>query len=188
MNIYFTQKEVIFMENCVKTILYTYPKLKTLEEDYGQHIENKAVLSHRYHGDPCELVEYIAGEILKKRKLEWLKKELDCLFDKLSEEEYLLLSIRYFGKISRAKNEGKKLDGAKEFLEKYHWSERSYYRKQGRVLKKMGAEINRIGITKEVFEKEYLQFEFFKMVYRFLKAKKKKMDTPRERAIVSMLN
>jgi tmRNA-binding protein len=188
MNIYFTQKEVIFMENCVKTILYTYPKLKTLEEDYGQHIENKAVLSHRYHGDPCELVEYIAGEILKKRKLEWLKKELDCLLDKFSEEEYLLLSIRYFGKISRAKNEGKKLDGTKEFLEKYHWSERSYYRKQGRVLKKMVAEINRIGITKEVFEKEYLQFEFFKMVYRFLKAKKKKMDTPRERAIVSMLN
>ena len=77
------------MENCVKAILYTYPKLKALEEDYGQHIENKAVLSHRYHGDPCELAEYIAGEILKKQRLAWLKSQLDSLFDKLSEEEYL---------------------------------------------------------------------------------------------------
>ena len=181
------------MENCVKAILYTYPKLKALEEDYGQHIENKAVLSHRYHGDPCELAEYIAGEILKKQRLAWLKSQLDSLFDKLSEEEYLLLSIRYFGKISRAKKEGKnpnsvRLDGAKELLEKYNWSEGSYYRKQERVLKKMVAEINRIGINKEVFEKDFLQFEFLRAVYRFLNAKRKKFDTPRERAIVSMMN
>ena len=180
------------MENCVKAILYTYPKLKLLEEDYGQHIENKAVLSHRYKGDPCELAEYIAGEILKRRKLVWLKTQLDQLFSNLSEEEYLLLSIRYFGKISRAKKEerkdGAKIEGAKELLEKYHWSERSYYRKQERVLKKMVAEINRMGINKEVFEKEFLQFEFLRAVYRFLKAKMKKIDTPRERAIVSMMN
>lgn len=176
------------MENCVKAILYTYPKLKALEEDYGQHIENKAVLSYRYLGNPCDLAEYIAEEICKKRKLAWLKEQLDEVFDKLSEEEYLLLSIRYFGKISRAKNERACREGAKELLEKYHWSERSYYRKQGRVLKKMIAEVNRIGINKEVFEKEYLQFEFFKAVYRFLNAAKKKIDTPRERAIVSMMN
>ncbi|MBR2341828.1 MAG: hypothetical protein IKA72_05420 [Clostridia bacterium] len=176
------------MENCVKAILYTYPKLKMLEEAYSQHIENKAVLSYRYRGDPCELVEYIAEEILKKQKLAGLKRELDCLFDKLSEEEYLLLSIRYFGKISRAKNENVKADGAKELIEKYHWSERSYYRKQARVLKKMIAEINRIGITKEVFEKEYLQFEFLKMVYRFLNSKKKIINAPKERAVMNMMN
>ena len=181
------------MENCVKAILYTYPKLKGLEEDYGQHIENKAVLSYRYLGDPSALAEYIAGEILKKQRLAWLKNQLDCLFSKLSEEEYLLLSIRFFGKISRAKAENEKLDrfeldGAKDLIEKYRWSERSYYRKQARVLKKMIAEINRIGITKEVFEKEFLEFEFLRAVYRFLGAKRKKFDTPRERAIVRMLN
>ena len=176
------------MENCVKAILYTYPKLKILEEDYGQHIENKAVLSYKYMGDPCALAEYIASEICKKRKLAWLKEELDQVFDKLSEEEYLLLSIRYFGKISRAKNERSRMESAKELLEKYHWSERSYYRKQNRVLKKMVAEINRIGINKEVFEKEYLEFEFLRAVYRFLNASKKKINTSRERAIVSILN
>ena len=172
----------------MKAILYTYPKLKALEEDYAQHIENKAVLSYKYIGDPSVLAEYIAGEICKKRKLAWLKEELDQVFNRLTEEEYLLLSIRYFGKISRAKNERAKIDTAKELLEKYQWSERSYYRKQNRVLKKMIAEVNRIGINKEVFEKEYLQFEFLRAVYRFLNASKKKINTPRERAIVSILN
>ena len=90
------------MENCVKAILYTYPKLKAMEEDYGQHIENKAVLSYRYRGDPCELAEYIAGEILKKRRLAWLKNKLDCLFDQLSEEEYQKkLSLAIFLSVSK---------------------------------------------------------------------------------------
>ena len=186
------------MENCVKAILYTYPKLKAMEEDYGQHIENKAVLSYRYRGDPSTLAEYIAGEILKKRRLAWLKNKLDCLFDQLSEEEYLLLSIRYFGKIGLAKceargnvgakGEQKMIEGENELIEKFHWSERSYYRKQARVLKKITAKIQGIGISKEVFEREFLEFEFLRAVYRFLNSKRKKFDTPKERAIVRMMN
>ena len=135
---------------------------------------------------------------MKKRRLAWLKNKLDCLFDQLSEEEYLLLSIRYFGRISLAKSEArgnvgakgdvKMPDGAKELFEAFHWSERSYYRKQERVLKKITAKIQGIGITKEVFEREFLEFEFLRAVYRFLNSKRKKFDSPKERAIVRMMN
>jgi hypothetical protein len=103
---------------------------------------------------------------------------LDKLFQKLSEEERLLLQVRYFGKIRRAKNGERECFSEitkslkQEVVEKFRWSERSYYRKQNRLLKKLIAEFNRIGLNKESFEKEWLHYEFLRAVYRFLEKKK----------------
>ena len=186
------------MENCVKAILYTYPKLKAIERDYGEHIENKAVLSYRFKGAAENLVEELAEQVLRKRRLAKLKEDLDKLFAELSEEERLLLEIRYFGKIRKAKEEGRQgkredFAEAKEAEEKraaiarMNWSERSYYRKQNRLLKKIVSAFNRLGLTKEVLEKEYLQYEFLRAVYRFLRSGDKKIVAPRERALVRLL-
>jgi hypothetical protein len=177
------------VENCVKAILYTYPKLKNFEKDYEEHIENKAILSYRYKGATENVVEYIAEEILRKRRLAMLKETLDKIFSKLTEEEKTLLAIRYFGKIRKAKTpkEQKDFSESKGTGANFQWSERSYYRKQNRLLKKLVAEFCRVGLTKERIEKEYLCFEFLKAVHRFLSVSGKRIVAPRERALVRFL-
>ncbi len=173
------KRTVIKMENCVKAVLYTYPKLNIIEKDYEDHIQNRAILSYRYKGSVENLTEYLAGEVIRRHRLAELKKDLESLFQTLSEEEILLLQLRYFGKIRRAKNGEKESFSdvtrslKQEVVEKLRWSERSYYRKQNRLLRKLIAEFNRIGLNKESFEKEWLHYEFLRAVYRFLEKKKK---------------
>ena len=92
------------------------------------------------------------------------------------------MKIRYFGKIRKAKNGGKskatdeltEVNSVRDGTEKKLWSERTYYRKQERLLKKLMAKFNEIGLTKEVFMEELLEYEFLRMVYRFLTVKSKK--------------
>lgn len=167
------------MENCVKAVLYTYPKLRVIERDYEEHIQNRAILSYRYKGSVESLTEYLAEEVIRRHRLADLKRALDKVFECLTEEEKLLLQLRYFGKIRRMKNGEKEnfSDVTKqlkqEVVENLHWSERSYYRKQNRLLKKLIAGFNRVGLTKESFENEWLEYEFLKVSYRFLERKKR---------------
>ena len=191
------KSEVRKLENCVKAILYTYPKLKSIERDYGEHIENRAVLSYKFKGAAESLVEELAEDVLRRRKLAKLKEELDKLFAGFSEEERLLLQIRYFGKIRKAKEEGrtrkredfpeaKAAEEKREIIGQLNWSERSYYRKQNKLFKKIVAAFVRLGLTKEVLEKDYLQYEFLRVVYRFLRSGDRKIIAPRERALVRL--
>jgi hypothetical protein len=168
------------MENCVKAVLYTYPKLRIIQKDYEEHIQNRAILSYRYKGSVESLTEYLAQEVIRRHRLADLKNNLDKIFQNLTDEEKLLLQLRYFGKIRRAKN-GEKENFSEvtkalkqEFVESLKWSERSYYRKQNRLLKKLVAEFNRVGLNKESFENEWLDYEFLRAVYRFLERKSKR--------------
>ena len=60
--------EVSCLENYVKVVLYAYPILKNVGQDYQQHIQNKALLSYKSEALAERLVEYIAEEIINKRK------------------------------------------------------------------------------------------------------------------------
>ena len=57
------------MENYLKTVLYAYPLLATVGEDYAEHIRNKAVLSYHSSRSTENLAEYLAQEILRKNDL-----------------------------------------------------------------------------------------------------------------------
>ena len=85
------------MENYAKVILYAYPLLKTVGDDYAEHIRNKAVLSYNSPLTTERLAEYLTQEIVCKNALEWLKTTVESLMDRLTEEERTLLDIRYFG-------------------------------------------------------------------------------------------
>ena len=110
------------MENYVKVILYGYPLLKTVGEDYEAHVRNKAVLS--YYSPAEKLAEYLAEEILEMRRLVWLKGTVEEILGRLQEEECELVSMRYFGQIKRLRSFLKKK------AEEEGWSERKYFRKQ----------------------------------------------------------
>ena len=130
------------MENYLKTVLYAYPLLKTVGEDYEQHIRNKAVLSYDGKWDTLRLAEYLAEEILQKNRLEWLKGVVERVLDK------------------RRKGE----DGFSA------WSDRKYFRMQQRTGEKVGAMLKTYGVTKSKFFDEFASFSMIQKVHSFVES------------------
>ena len=54
------------LEEFVKAVLYAFPVLEEMEEEYETHIRNKAVLSYKSQLPTEELAEYIVKEIIEK--------------------------------------------------------------------------------------------------------------------------
>lgn len=163
------------MENYAKVILYAYPLLKTVGQDYEEHIRNKAALSYLNSTTAERLAEYIAGEILEMRRLEWLKAKVEQVLEKLDETERTLLSIRYFGKRKKIKalvNANGK------------WSERNYFRRQKRLSEKVGEMLRVYGVTEELFLSDYAALDLFKKIYRFVQeGKDRKVSADERRAL-----
>lgn len=140
-------------------MLYAYPLLKTVGEDYEKHILNRAVLSGGSSISAERLAEYLAAEILDMRRLEWLKGKIESVVQRLDEPEQTLLSIRYFGKTKRLKALIKQ--SAK-------MSERNYFRRQKRLSEKVGAMLYMQGVTEDVFLKDFAQMDIFQKIYKFV--------------------
>lgn len=140
-------------------MLYAYPILRELEEAYGAHIKNKAVLSYKYFA-PCEgLVEYIASEVTKRDKLMWLESVLNGVVDKLDETERALLRLRYFRK---------RKDLPTENVKNKKWSESTYFRMQNRLVKRVENLLKREGLTEQVFDEWFAPMQAFRYVCAYL--------------------
>ena len=146
------------MENYLKTVLYAYPLLKTVGNDYAEHIRNKAVLSYNSPRTTENLAEYLAEEILRKNNLLWLKGAIEGVLKRLDDTERALIEMRYFGK--------KKIPLHKEGEQP--WSERKYFRRQQRVGEKVGGMLTVAGVTREFFETRLQGVELIRKVQRFV--------------------
>ncbi len=155
------------MKEYAKAVLYAYPLLKTVGADYEEHIKNKAVLSYFTPQGAYKAAEYLAGEILEMRKLEWLKSKVEEALRKLTETERALIAARYFGKRRKAADKP--------------WTERTYFRKQLRLGEKIAGLLTLSGLTEGVYEKEFAQMETFRKIERCLRAGKDKKISARER-------
>ena len=155
------------VKNYVKAVLYGYPLLKTVREDYQAHIENKAALSVRTDKSAFELAVELAKEVCEKQDLEWLKGCVEKALDMLTDVEKTLIAARYFGKRRKIK---KPLPSASELpkTEIAAWSERKYFRFQNRLSEKVGVILKRLGLTEEVFEKKFAKTDIFEKIYRFV--------------------
>jgi hypothetical protein len=159
------------MEAFVKAVLYAYPTLGELIDRYGVHIKNKAILSALDMRPAERTAEYIAEEIARKRRLEWLFGCIQRAFAKLTEVERKLLERRFF---KRRKSESTDVGQ----------SERTYFRLQNRAGRKLQRLLVGEGVTREVFEREFAPQEFFKRVYEFVKKERRQVaaDTTGRRA------
>ena len=151
-----------FLKNYAKVIWHVYPFLKAVVKDYEEHIRNKAVLSFESRTTAERLAEYIAGEIIVKERLQALKWKLDGVVDTLDETEKKLLAIRYFGK-RKLLCEFLKNDGG------VAWSERKYFRRQNKLCEKLGEALTGVGLTEEVYLREFAHLHIFKKIAEFLK-------------------
>ena len=155
------------MENYIKTVLYAYPLLKTVGEDYAAHIRNKAVLSYNSRFTTEKLAEYLAEEILRKNSLVCLKEKIDSVLHKLSDMERELIAVRYFGKRNAKAGLDKPLDDK-------GWNERKYFRFMQRLSEKIGGMLKVAGVTREFFEGELLPIEVIGKIHRFVEEGKEK--------------
>ena len=158
------------MKNYAKVIMYVYPLLGTVEKDYEEHIRNKALLSYDNTTTARRLAEYLAEEILCMRKLEWLKGKVEELLNALSDEERTLVCIRYFGQRKKIKA----LRGERANGEKGAFSERSYFRRQARLGQKLGALLEKAGLSEEVYKRELVGVDIVKKIHNFVEAGKDK--------------
>ncbi len=164
------------MKEYAKIILYAYPLLATVERDYEEHIRNRAILSYGDRWNAQQTAEYLAGEIICMRRLEWLKARLSEVFAKLTDEERVLVKIRYCGKSKKSRSE--KNEAEQRIAT---WTERTYFRRQARLGEKLGALLTLAGVTEEVYLNEFSQMEMFEKISRYLSAKKEGKISARER-------
>ncbi len=133
-------------DDYVKAILYAYPALDEIGDAVGVSAENKALLSYR---DPHS-AEEVAGNILKdfaaKRALFQLCRLVDDMLENCTREELYLFEYKYFRR--KKVLQGKFADFA------LCCSERSYFRKQNRLLKKAAEHFAKNGWSRERFLEE----------------------------------
>ena len=157
--------------NYVKATLYAYPQMERIGKSYGEHIANRAILSHNGRVATEKLMVYLAEEIEEKRKIERLKVVLDKILSTLSTEEKLLLDIRYFGKMEQAKRIFASIKAGLaqgEYAKIPIFSERTYFRRQSALLKKIASRLKAQGVDKEEFLKEYAGLDGIGHIYRYL--------------------
>lgn len=169
------------MESYIKALLYIYPRLGKIGEDYGEYIKNRALRSYVYKGGTEALCEQLAGEIVKKRRTGELKELLDGVLENLTEGERFLLEVRYFGRKSRL------AAYSEQTAAEACGSERSYYRRQERLIGKVGRLIKRAGLTEEAFMRDYGDFDWLISVCRYIDEGKEKGASARESALLSFM-
>ncbi len=176
------------MEMRVKTALYAYPQLDRIGREYEEHIKNRAILSYGSKMATEKLTEYIAEEIVRRRSVERLKEELSRIVDGLTEEEKWLLDARYFGKVDRLKRlfAAQKVGLCKVTIKP--WCERTYYRKQARLLKKIVSLLKARGIDEALFDNEYLDIEYLALIYQYLMSGKEIGCSKKESAFLAFLS
>ncbi len=169
------------MKKYVKVVLYAYPVLKTIGEEYQIHISNKALLSYKSQKSAEELFEYLAREIICKQRLEWLKKLVDGVIDGLDQTEKALLYLRYFSPCKSRKKEMEK--GNEEvFSAIKNWSDSTYFRRQNKLGEKMEALFYNVGFCEEIYQKDFAFIDVFQAVTRFLDGKGEEKIRKKERA------
>lgn len=172
---------MIDLEKYVKAILYAYPFLGTVEKEYGQHIENMAVLSYRSNKSGERLIEAIADEIVTKDKLLRLREKTDAALRTLSAAERTLIAIRYFGLEKKMKSLGREKRGGYQ-----PWSESRYFRMQARLVKRVGEQLALQGVTASAFNEEYADMELFERIFAYMSRREENLMSVREKRWLRM--
>lgn len=150
------------MKEYLKAVLYAYPLLKTVGKDYEEHIRNKALLSYESPMTTERLTEYIAGEIVCKEELEWLKAKIDGVLERLSDVERTLLGIRYFGKRKKIRDflpkKGAKGTGVRG------WTKYTYFHRQKRLEEKVAAMLTAAGMSERTYRERFAEIDIFRKI------------------------
>lgn len=145
-----------------KVILYVYPKIDKIVKDYDGIIKAQASACFSYESaEKC--AERIAEYILLKNSFLVLKDGISDILERFTYEELYLLEYKYFRRKKKLEGEFKDF----EFL----CNERTYFRKQARLLEKVNAQLIKEGFDETWFKENFSNCEF--MTYALKKLSQK---------------
>ncbi len=137
-------------DNYTRTILYAYANIDAVKEQIDDFVERKALSSINDFSPCIEQCEKMLEYTAQKVALIELKGFVDRVLKKLSVYEIDCLEYKYFKRKS------------KEYFIGFDYESRAYFRKQVRLIKKIGEYFDGIGLTDVWFEKNCLNTNFFK--------------------------
>ncbi len=147
--------------NYAKTMLYAYPFIDSFVKRLEEKILNKAINS-MYDISPCE--EQGANILVlsgRKEDLQYMKHLVELMIMKFPREDFDYFDYKYFN--IRPKQEYKK---------KLKF-DRTYYRKQDKLLNKFALILSAIGGSNEWFEDLFLSIPYIKNIYKKVLAMQK---------------
>ena len=156
------------LKEYVKAVLYAYPLLKNVDEEYGEYVKTKAVLSYRKNAPTFEIATDIATQIVERDNLLWLKERVEKVLLKLTPSERELVESRYF---KPSKKEKTRLVEAG-----CSWSERKYFRMQNRLGEKLEKRLEKAGVDENTFIRYFATVDIFRMVQRYVARDRRKME------------
>lgn len=158
------------MEKYIQAVLYAYPYLKETANAYGAHIQTKALFSCDGQMEVEKLVEYLAEEILQKRRLLWLEKVIDDTLEECNRWERALLDSLFFKRHFRSQ---RLRDKERERLVALELDRKRSIERDN-CLMKVQYKLQRAGITKELFEKELIPIPLIQKYARIVLKKREK--------------
>lgn len=150
-----------------KSVLYSYPHLSDLADQFDQSVERKALNSMTNYSPCIFQCEEILSLTEQKKSVLLLWLVMKKIILKLSNEEMLYLDYKYFKKMP------------KEVYDNFDTSSRNYFRKQVKLAEKVANLLEKEGVTDTVYQEKYLAIDFFKEMLKRVneleeKAKKNK--------------
>lgn len=146
----------------LKVLLYGYSKMDMLAESVEEGARVSAKLSFRNYGNVLTLAEKIATEMFVSERLQAWKHALDECLCQADQEELFLLEYKYFRRKKVLANH------FSDWVADY--SERSYFRKQNDLLRRLASKLAAHGYTEEAFFNDFAKFMPFMRVYAALKS------------------
>ena len=145
----------------VKILLAAYPEMEGLirseKEAYMGRCRNSA-----YFYEPTELfAEKLISKFESVNKLIELKRKLDVMFSRFSDEEKDLIMFKYAGKQPK---------------KAFTFSLRTYFRRQIKLLKKAETFLGYLGIDDKAFEKDYLDIGYFSIMVALSKKRSRQKN------------
>lgn len=139
-----------------KTILYCYGKIQEYIEESERMIRYKALTSYSVKESTMYQIEKIIDLIYAKNRLAELKEKLDGIFAKFSKDERECIDYKYYRIKPR---------------EDFDYTSRNYFRKQQRIIKKIGNLLAKKKMDEKWFCDNYLDIYFLRNIYERQKRK-----------------
>ncbi|MCQ2387716.1 MAG: hypothetical protein MJ066_04650 [Clostridia bacterium] len=138
----------------LKTILYAYGTIEKRIEIIDDTVLNLALKSMSNFSPCFDQCENIVKLTQEKEKMFDLKIVIDRVLAKFTEEELELLDYKYFKRRPR------------ELYVNFDNSNRTYFRKQDRILEKLDMELSKTRLSEEYFINVYMKFDFIVDIYK----------------------
>ncbi len=145
-----------------KAILYIYPVLEEVASQIDELVLQKAMASFSDTSSCQAQAERIIDLIYQKDLLLALKVCADEVLSQFGEEDRKCFEYKYFKR------------KPKSYFEGFDATDRKYFRRQVRVLDEFCLKLEKRGITREKFEKDYLQMEFIRDLVRRVEKSEKR--------------